>query len=555
MLINKIASFTFLAVLLISKVDASQASSTSSASNSCAQSQTSALLESLFASLRRDITREFGLTNNTTSANTIAQKAKERSPLEKIEETIKLANGYKQQGNQTLAIKFMKHAYDHSFDFPFYHSQAAGNLGMMFFGQGDHAQALAYLEEAHTLSKKLLHADNIVSTCLAVFLGRIYLLDRGVKPNYAKAFAFLTEAQESADGGLSAFAKNFIGLIYLEGLGKRQNTLKARSYLLEALKGSKTPEASDYVLTSLLVTLSKQLKELDTLLTSIVEQQQRSSSQQIACMIKQAYTDLEEIKITQKVFPFYLTAIFSKKIAEKEKQLNQLQSQIEQEQKQKSSNQASAQITASIADVQTGSKTLEVQTTQATMQGMLKEAIERYEAFLKKPTDARYQEAVYALHETLPLVLDDTKTRTDLMQRLDHIIEVYKQQKKTTRSVTAKTQEKKDGTKKLWSLFDPFHQIIKPSAAVQQRLNLLQTDYLEVPNVIKLHGFINLWRTRVGVIRIIYTVLPEFHAIGIVQIDDRKDVYENVEELEHREAWFHAPNLEARLQERADKKA
>lgn len=543
--------FSLIVILFVPKVDASQASSTSSSGSVSAQSQVSftALMASLLAA-----SQEVASSNNDNRDPAHAQ-ASQLSPLRKIEETIKRGELLRRKGNLALATTFMQHAYDHSTKFPAQHAHTAGRLGILLFDQNKHAQALPYLEEAYAFDKNS-PLNNLICTSLAYDIGRIYLLDQGVEPNYSKAFTFLSEAQRSICTDISAPAKNYIGVIYLNGLGKEQDIIKARDYFLAAFNEAQTDRWSEMALNNLITTLVQQSMQLEVYCAYIIGEQQAWSPKKSARMLKHAYAYLEEMKKTQKGLPFYLTAFASEVIVNIERQLKQIRTQNNQVQQQESHDQESTRTTGNDAQ---GSKTINAKTPQATMQSMFKEAVERYEAFLKKPTDGRYQEAVYSLREMLPLTFNSTETKTEIMHMLERIAKVYQQQKKTTPSVTAtsntQTKQETKQTQK-WSLLDPFHQITSStSCAVQQRLNLLQEDYLDVPDVIKLHGFINLWRARVGTIRILYTILPKARAIGIVQIDGRKDVYENIEELKHREIWFYEPNLEARLKERAEQKA
>lgn len=98
-----------------------------------------------------------------------------------------------------------------------------------------------------------------------------------------------------------------------------------------------------------------------------------------------------------------------------------------------------------------------------------------------------------------------------------------------------------------YSILDPFDQMVQAPNTLIIRINshleTLSEDPLNIRDSEKIKFLNDTWRIRVGDYRILYTILPQRHAIGIVSIDDRKDVYESQEANANREEWFRELNL------------
>lgn len=475
-------------------------------------------------------------------------KSENKSLEEQITEAITRGNKAIKGGNRELAITYMKLAFNNSARFPQLRTKAAANRGMLLFMRGDHVQALPHLTEAYTAISQLKRTSGykrgqdrehilMSQTVLAGFLARVYLLDEGVKPNYEQAFKLLSQSAESANPEVSSLAKAFLGKIYIEGLGKQQDVERARKYFSQALQQAQTGYAEDNAINGLLTTIVVQIIQFNTFIKDQLTHLNRSQITN-ENKLKQASEKLREIQITQQMLPQNVARICTNMIAHAQEQLKQLQAHIEQKKQELQDTSEESVLVESIAKL-TLTET-PATSSQPSLKMLKEQATIAYEAFLKKPSAARYQEAAYALRELLPLTIDDPKLNKETLHKLGCITNREVVQQKSVATCATTKDSKAESTR--WRMCDPFEQIKQlnnVSQALQTKLDQLAQDYLEVSDVKKLHGFTNLWRTRVGDLRIIYTVLPKQHAIGIVQIDQRKDVYDNIEELQKRENWFY----------------
>lgn len=482
----------------------------------------------------------------SSTTSTTLQSCSER---EKVIKVIDLGNKARAEGNRELAITYMRHAHNNSARFPQLRTQAAANLGMLLFMRGDHVDALPLLTEAYTAILQLKRTPGykrgqdkehvlMTQTVLAGFLARVYLLDAGVKPNYEKAFNYLSTSAESSSNEVRSIAKAFLGKMYIEGLGKQQDVEQARKYFGQALQQAQTECGADNAINGLLTTIAVQIHQFNTYrkeqLTRLTGSFTTNTNK-----LQKASKLLQEIQATQQMLPQYVAFIFTSTIANAQEQIQQIQAQIELRQNQTQEQQESTLITSLVKLTLT--ETPSAPSQQASLKTLKEHATDAYEAFLKKPSAARYQEAVYALRELIPLTIDNPELNKETLHKLGCIANREVEQQKSVSTGTTTKGSKTESTR--WLLCDPFEQIeqFKTFPALQSKLDQLAQDYLEVSDVKKLHGFTNLWRTRVGNLRIIYTVLAQQHAIGIVQIDQRKDVYDksNLKALKELEDWFY----------------
>ncbi len=288
-------------------------------------------------------------------------------------------------------------------------------------------------------------------------------------------------------------------------------------------------------------------------------QETKRASHQMELLKKTGAILRHLVKVQDLMFDEY-GLLFDNAITERKEKFDTLNQQLKQLMREKrsqgtastSSSVTQVDSTPTITDPTMAAKTaLDVKAArEALLQTLLKQANIQYEAFLKKPTDARYQEAKVSLQEALALALTDSTMRDQITEKLNRLATTYEQQQKQNTAQATRPTEKQTPTDQAWALLDPFKQIkANISGTVQTKFNELCNDYLEVSNVKKMAGFTNLWRTRVGDLRIIYTVLPQQRAIGIVKIDNRDAVYSDAEELHKREALLHEQELEKHLTE------
>jgi mRNA interferase RelE/StbE len=98
-----------------------------------------------------------------------------------------------------------------------------------------------------------------------------------------------------------------------------------------------------------------------------------------------------------------------------------------------------------------------------------------------------------------------------------------------------------------FAIVDPFDQLSQVPDSLMSNINTHLETLCENPldnrDSEKLKFLNDTWRIRVGDYRVLYTILPQRHSIGIVRIEYRKDVYENQETDENRIGWFRAVNL------------
>ena len=173
---------------------------------------------------------------------------------------------------------------------------------------------------------------------------------------------------------------------------------------------------------------------------------------------------------------------------------------------------------------------------------LLKKFEESFEAYTRKQSPARFQEAENILNELTTLVItgngnaDAIQTISKNRERLSAVqpISIDPQEEEKQPEILAHTEP--------YLLLDPFNERAKiPSNfihTIDDRLQILLQNIGTMRDALQLEGFKDIWRIRVGKYRILYTVLQEKKAVGIIAIDQRKDVYKDVTIYKQRALWF-----------------
>jgi tetratricopeptide (TPR) repeat protein len=490
--------------------------------------------------------------SNSSSATT-AQIAANQITETQYTKLLRCGNTYLAKNDIEHALLFFKRAYETAKD-PYGKKLLADNIGLLLYQNNQFDEAIPYLRQAK--ASRIQTESQINPTIL---LGMALFN----KKNHKEAFTELSQACTSQDPLNKASAHIHLGSIYLHGLGQKQDIDKACKHFQEALLQEFVPNGiiqqrcyhSFYLAALLEIEAADKLYKEAQILPI-------TPPQEVLKRIKQAYAQLEKARAAKKNrIDADLDVTLEDDIATTIHKLNELNNRVKinnKERKKQFKQIKESTSSANTCTTETEEKKsvaeAQILVTTATKHSdqkiatenskkliaLLQEADEKAKSYHKKHSDARYQEAEYLYIEAMQLAKEDTETLIQISKKLDELTEMHSSQLMETIS-TSSEQVKEEKTKAQWILLDPYGEMAKQAEqtpALTKQLAQLQTDYLEVSNVKKLHGFTNLWRTRAGNSRIIYTVVPEYHCIGIIKIDARKNVYEVPKETRTREEFF-----------------
>lgn len=408
-------------------------------------------------------------------------------------------------------------------------------LGCICYRNDNFSEAFDYFAEAYLLRKPLI-LKNIISHPSkrisrqdpAYFLGRMYKDGQGISVDREQAFFFLKESYKAQSPYIHPWAALELGLLYCYWYFSSKNyrnnkDIKAiQKYLNEAYFGARSFFSVDVCP---LIEFRERIIKIFLIQQGedLLEKIKGNYNPKLALKAQRYFNQAKQFTC----IPNELNIPLEQEIKEKEQELVTLKTAFTQNTFQETRLEITPQEAAE------NQKNIVHQ--EKLLKDILQELEIRFKAYQKRPSDAREQEVEFLLNEARKLT-KNPEVRDSIQQKFA-ILGKHTPQQEISGTIPINNETERA----TWLILDPFGEIPKEtsqSPSLKRHLYQLKTDYLELPGAIKLHGFINLWRVRAGNDRIIYTVIPQSHRIGIIKIDARKDVYAAPEESRNREEFF-----------------
>jgi mRNA interferase RelE/StbE len=482
--------------------------------------------------------------------------------------------------NHPIALKYYMEAYEavKKMGDNYRCGEVACNIGVTYLKSCNRysPEVRQYFNEAYTLSKTGSNASpNDLSTFVASHLGTMALY--GDK-NYKAAVKYLEEAYQSKDINIKMQSASNLGFMHLMGLGtKTRDFQQARQYFYEAYQKA-NPQTCAEISQSLTSMAMILLNDFDGMLEDIKAKYPLSTIKSALRYVKNAREILQEVEGIK----FIASETIKSLIKEKHAALNSIEEQIKNQKKQGNPQQV---LTKDEQAAKEQKYTDAIKAIQGSLNSNDLISAEKLLKDLKNALliDASQQDTLKALNKQYGMqkrasLLNEfdilfkscsKKTSVERMKKLEEILseasilitdysdimEIKEKQRMLNdlwdlikeEEVRASAKEKEiSAPQEKYSILDPFDQIAQvPNnviISINSHLEALSEDPLNKRDSEKLKGRDDTWRIRVGDYRILYTILPGRHAIGIVSIDNRKDVYENQESDAHREEWLRELN-------------